>query len=467
MKPNRKPNILFIMADQFRWDGIGSVGQWTRTPNLDRLAAEGITFTGCISNSPLCLPARTSLATGLYPHQTGIWHNIRGYDMPQDTATWMQAIRTAGYRTSLFGKSHHHRYQGDLRDREYLMHAYGYEDVHEIAGPRACVAVKSYMTDEWERRGVWQDYINDYEQRYAGKPYTATPSVLPLELYADVYVAQSAKEYLAAYSDSRPWFCMLSFGGPHEPWDAPEPYASMYDPDGMPQAIARPYQSDQRPRGYLDELMGKPEYSPALSKREIGELRANYAGNISLIDDQIGEVLQVLSERGELEHTVIVFTSDHGEMNGDYGLIYKSNFLKSSVQVPLIVRTPDTLKSGDAGSIYNGMVELMDVGPTLAGFAGCDELPHKQNALSLLPVIKDPDALHRPDALSEINGEVMLQTSEWKIALNREGEAYLLFDVRRDPNELNNLAVQPTAEAASTIEALKMRIAERMAACAG
>ena len=95
----KKPNILFMMTDQQRWDAMGCSGGWVRTPNLDRVAAEGVRFTNCVANSPVCIPTRVSLATGLYPHNTGIWNNLH-YDMPGGTATWMQAIRDAGYSTS-------------------------------------------------------------------------------------------------------------------------------------------------------------------------------------------------------------------------------------------------------------------------------------------------------------------------------------------------------------------------------
>ena len=128
------PNILLLMTDQQRADALGTSGGWVPTPHLDGLAAEGMRFTNCITTSPVCIPARLSLATGLYPHHTGVWQNQRSQPSGQQP-TWMQRVRSAGYRTSLFGKSHLHPHQGDLRDREYLMRAYGLDDVDEIGGP--------------------------------------------------------------------------------------------------------------------------------------------------------------------------------------------------------------------------------------------------------------------------------------------------------------------------------------------
>ncbi|WP_062105943.1 sulfatase family protein [Bacillus niameyensis] len=454
-----KPNILFIMADQFRWDAIGEDGNWVKTPNLDRVAEEGINFTNCITNSPVCVPARISLATGLYPHNTGIWSYIN-CDMEEGTPTWMKAIQEVGYRTSIFGKTHLHRHRGDLRDREYLMKSYGFDDIYEIGGPRANMLVKSYMTDEWEEKGLLKQYIADYEERFSTKEYMVRPSPLPLEEYADVHVAQKAKAYLENYDDDRPWFCMLSFGGPHEPWDTPEPYASMYDPNSMPTAIPRPSEEKGgRPEGYLDQLMAEKRTAPPLTEGEIAELRADYAGNITLIDDQIGEIIELLEKKHQLDHTVIVFTSDHGEMNGDYGLLYKSNFLKSSVQIPCIIRTPETMKQTRAGAVYRGVVELNDIGPTLVEVAK-GKLKHHQFGQSLLPVFRNIEHNHRNSALAEINGEVMLLTDEWKIALNKDGECYLLFDIKNDPHEQRNLASYDSMKV--VIAGLKETILQRI-----
>ena len=446
------PNVLFLMTDQQRWDAMGCSGDWVQTPNLDRIASEGVQFTNCVTTSPVCIPTRLSLATGLYPHNTGVWNNM-GHTMLEETPTWMQAMRDAGYRTSLFGKTHLHPHGGDLREREGLMKAYGLDDVNEIGGPRASASTLSHMTAMWEEKGVWDAYRADYRERFSTKPYLVRPSTLALEDYADVYVGQQAKQYLQNYDRQEPWCCWVSFGGPHEPWDTPEPYASMYDPETMPPAIPRP-SAGERPRGHLDRQMQRmnPEFEPG----EIGRLRANYAGNVTLIDDQIGEILAAIEARGELDNTVIVHTSDHGEMNGDYGLIYKSNFLNGAVRIPLLVRTLDNTH---AGSLCDSPVEWIDIGPTLVELAG-GELEHRQFGKSLCPVLTQPESTHRDFAISEIEGEIMLLSQEWKAALNTDGEVYLLFNVQNDPNETNNLAGQPEVSDIET--ALRLQILERL-----
>ena len=449
-------NLLFIMTDQQRWDALGAAGDWVETPNLDRLAAEGVRFSQCITTTPICVPARVTMATGRYPHNTSVWNNS-DYTLPADMPNWMRLVRDQGYRTSLFGKTHLHPHRGDLRDREHLLHAWGLDDVGEIGGPRASAVLDSHMTRRWADLGLLDAYREDFRERFANKPHVVRPSVLPLGEYADVYVGQQAKRYLESYARDEPWFCWVSFGGPHEPWDAPEPYASRYNPEAMPPPVPRSATDHPRPQGWLDLYMERS--SPAFEQGDIGAMRANYAGNVTLIDDQIGEILSAVEARGELDRTAVVFTSDHGEMNGDWGLIYKMNFLDGALRVPLIVRTPETATNGSGGTVVEDIAENGDIGPTLVELAG-GEMSHRQFACSLLPAVAGGQ--HRASGLSEFRGEFMLMTDEWKVALNREGKVYLLFDRRSDPAETHNLAGLPEHRADE--DALRLAILERVAA---
>ena len=427
------------MTDQQRWDALGCVGGWVETPNIDRLAAEGVRFSNAYTNSPVCVPARVSLATGRYPHNTGVWRN-EAHTLAPDAPTWMRAIRDAGYTTSLFGKTHLHPHTGDLRDREDLVRAYGLDHVDEIAGPRAAARCRSNLTDRWEQAGVYKAYKRDLRDRYATKPWVARPSPLPLELYADVYVGQQAAAYLREYRGSQPWCCWVSFGGPHEPWDAPEPYASRYDPAAMPAPTTAHDDGHDRPQGLLDKKLadGGVPFEPG----DVARLRANYAGNVTLIDDQIGEVLRVVEERGELDRTIVAFVSDHGEMNGDHNLLYKQNFLDPAARVPFIVRSPAHMQRGVTGGVSDAMVELMDLGATLVDLAGAHPV-RGSRARSVAGVLEDPARPHRRVALSELRREKMVATSDWKLALNRDGDVYLLYDLRADPFETRNLAALP------------------------
>jgi arylsulfatase len=451
---SKQPNILFIMTDQFRSDALGVNGGWAKTPNLDKIAEEGTNFTRCYTNSPVCMPARLSLATGRYPHNTNIWLNCTT-TMPAKTPTWMQAVRAAGYRTSVYGKTHLYVHEGDLRDRESLLNAYGMDDIDEIGGPGASSWVMSHMTNQWKEKGLLEPYREDYNERVANKKYVARPSVLPFEENADVYVAQKAIEYLEAYEKDQPWCCWVSFGGPHEPWDAPDEYSKLYNPNDMPPPVKREDADRNTPAGHLYERLASPKSHPDFLPGEIGALRANYAGKVTLIDEQIGRIIKLVEEKGELENTVIIFTSDHGELNGDYGLIFKETFLDGSARIPMIVRIPGAKE----GIVHRKPVELLDVGPTLVELAG-GVLEHNQFGVSLVPVVKGGNTPPREDALSELRGEFMLATEQWKIALNNKGEAYLLFDLSNDPRETRNLA--GSAEVRAVEEHLKLRILERV-----
>jgi arylsulfatase len=432
-----RPNILFFFSDQFRADAIGAVGGYARTPNLDKLARQGWLFTSAFANSAECVPSRISLAVGLYPHQTGIDRNTR-CTLDPDRSNWMQAIAATGYRTSLFGKTHLHPHEGDIRDRLSLMHRYGLQTVDETAGPRASAVVRSNLTDLWDRQNVWDAYRADLLERYATKAFVARPSPLPLDLYYDCYVARAARAYLEGLRGDEPWFCWVSFGGPHEPWDAPEPYASMYKPADMPPPQPRmPHVSEIR--GLLKQLYDSNEYSPPLTASDVALMRANYAGSVTLIDDQIGQILETISFRGEMDKTLIVFASDHGEMNGDHGLIYKANFLDPAIKVPLIVAPPKTGRL--AGKVSSELVELMDIGATLVDYAGAQQPPASQ-ARSLRPFLEGRAAAHRSIAVSEFAGHTCVITPEIKVEFDSRSVPVLAFDRVIDLHEQHDISAQ-------------------------
>jgi len=451
-------NILFIMTDQHRWDALGCAGGWVETPVLDRLASEGVRFASAVTNAPGCVPARASLATGLYAHDSGVWRN-GPFRLDPATPNWMRAIRDVGYSTALFGKAHLHASNTDLRDHVGAMQAIGFETVNEIPGPWGSRYIRSHMSDAWQSRGLWTAFQRDLDERATHRSLVR-PSPLDLDAYYDTYVAREAQTYLRRYDDSRPWFLCLSFAGPHEPWDAPEPYASRYHPGDMPPAIARPSDACEAPHGLLHErLLSEGPWRSHLDAGDVARLRANYAGEVSLIDDRIGEVLDTVRDRGELDRTVIAFASDHGEMNGDYGLLFKSVFLNGAVRIPMIIRTPDTARR-PVGRVYQHPVELMDLGLTLAGIAGAPSF-RLGSARSLAPVLDGSDAPVRDEVLAEVRGEYMLMDDEWKIAFRPDFTPYLLFDRPADPDEVHNLAGRPATAAIE--RALTDRLRQRIA----
>lgn len=434
------PNILLIMTDQHRWDALSAVSDWLSTPHLDRIAAEGMRANRAYTNSPVCVPARVSLATGRYPHNTGVWENGR-YDLPGDAPTWMRSVQDAGYATSVFGKTHLHAQVGDLRDRVDLVRSWGLDHVDEIAGPRASTKTSSHLTDLWDQQGVREAYVRDVQSRVENEPWAVRPSPLPLELYPDSYVGRQAARWLEDRSDPQPWMCWVSFSGPHEPWDCPEPYASRFDPAAMPPPlVAREDAREDRHTGLLDKMADLQ-----IPPEDVARMRADYAGKLALIDDQVGELLRVVEERGELDNTVIAFVSDHGEMNGDFGLIYKQNFLDPSARIPFLLRAPGV----SPGTVLDDPVELMDIGATLVDLAGGEPV-EGSHARSLMPRLTGETERHRRSATCEFNSESMIVTPQWKMAVNRLAATYLLFDLENDPHETTNLAGAPAHHATQT-----------------
>lgn len=431
-----RPNILFIMADQFRGDAMSCAGSPAPTPNLDALAAEGVRFTNCCTVAPLCVPARVSMMTGQYPHATGAWDNAP-YVLSPGAPLWSKVIQARGYDTAVFGKLHLHTDFGDVIAREPIARGYGFETVDETSGPHATCRARTHMGELWKSMGLWEAYCGDMRAR--GKTPRAKPSPLPLEAYYDVYVGRRGREYLEKYSGETPWFCHVSFGGPHEPWDTPEPYAGMYKEAEIPPPLpATRDRAAGRPRGEYDRLLeNQALHCGAETAREI---RADYCGGVKLIDEQIGGLLEAVKRRGEWDRTVILFTSDHGELNGDHGLVNKRNFFRPVLNVPLIIRTPETARQG--GRVSGELASLLDVGPTLVELSS-GELDYPQFGRSLVPHLADPALSHRDYILSEYAGEIMYMDRRWKLVTNRHGEPYQMFCLEEDPEELDNLAGAP------------------------
>ena len=429
----RQPNVLFIMADQFRGDYMSCVGGPARTPNLDAIAKEGFVFTQCSTCAPLCVPARIALFSGKYAHTTGAWLN-GGYVLSPDADIWSRQLRDLGYDTSLFGKTHLHGGSDDFIAREPLVQAYGFDTVNEIVGPHQCKKARTHMTERWDSLGLLKPFVKDLKER--GKTPFAKPSPLPLEEYYDVYVGNCGVDYLKNYEGDKPWFCHVSFGGPHEPWDVPEPYASMYKKEDMP--APRPVMKNanpDRPTGETDFRMHKPQIH--CMPEQAAEIRANYCGNCTLIDEMIGKIVDVIKARGEWENTVVLFTSDHGEMNGDQEFVNKRTFLDGALNIPLVIRTPETIAKG--GVQTDALVSLIDVGPTLIELCG-GKIEYRQCGKSLCGVLDGSEEKPREYVLSELGGEIMYMDEEYKVFVNDKGEIYMLFDRKNDKEEQYNLA---------------------------
>ena len=454
----KRPHILILMTDQQRADCLGCAGHpLIQTPNLDRIAQEGMRFTQATTVSPLCMPARASFANGLYPHNHGVWRNK--WELPESDETLFQLLQWSGYFTALVGKAHYyeHRLGIDLRAREAFMHARGFAYVHETPGQGASIRTTSYVTDEWERKGLWETLKRDYADRSETDLEVVRASPLPVDDYLDSYIVRKAVEFIDSYQDSRPLCLFVGFAGPHDPWDAPGRYATMYAPQDTPAPIPVPARDATFPAWVRQKKAFA--VAPPASLALIPQIRANYYGKISLIDDRIGCILETLEHKGWLDDLFIVFLADHGEMLGDHGRFRKGTFHESNVRIPLLMRWPGKIP---ASTVTDALAENVDVFPTLLEAAGCAPSVRCLGQ-SLWPVLRQPAAERRDSQLSECayaENHIMLRTHRYKFAIDGKQHGYMLYDLEQDPQEQSNLAGD--AAATGLEDALRRQLRARL-----
>ena len=428
-----QPDILILMPDQMRADCMGCAGnEAIETPNLDRLAADGVRFSHCCTSSPVCMPARYSFVSGTYPHNHGMWRNAGRQDPFDETI--FHRLQDAGYYTAHIGKSHFYPH-GDFHAREWepYMQARGYDYVHETGGPWANVHMGSYLTDYWqERGGLWEAYQDDYQRRREADGAAVWPSPHSVEDYQDSYVGRVARDYAAGYDRDAPLCMFVGFPGPHSPWDAPGEYAEMYDPADMPD----PIEAGDAPAWLSDAARAyhSRQHKGRFSANDFKLMAVNYYGKITLIDRWIGEILDAQDARRGLENTIVLFWSDHGEMLGDHNRISKSVFYGGALRVPLIVHWPGM----DAGTVRDDLCSQIDLFPTLLDGLGIEPYP-RPTGRSLLPALRGEALPGADEALSEIGEHTMIRTRLYKYVIDAHGDGIQLYDMEEDPRETVNL----------------------------
>jgi choline-sulfatase len=445
---NDKPNVLFIMDDQHRFDYLRCAGaDFINTPNLDRLASMGARFTNCFTTSPICAPARISLATGQLPSRLGALDNH--CFLPASSTTFYQRFRDSGYRVGCIGKldlAKPDRYNGRYGDRP-CAYSFGFTHPEECEGKmHAGVSPAPLGPYSWylQEKGQLQKFHEDYSRRKK-EGYRAGPdedSVLPTEDFEDIYIGRRAARWLANIPDDFPWFYFVSFVGPHDPFDPPTEYADRYRDKKMPQAVQG--ERAGKPQWVKNRMVDAGPETVAITRRQ-------YCAATEAIDTGIGWILEALEQRKMLDNTYIIFTSDHGEMLGDHGLYTKHCAYEPSLHVPLIVAGPGI----GAGRVSDALVELSDTNPTACELAG---LPPQQDidAKSFVPVLEDLTETHREDAVSVERHYRCIRTREWKLIENYN-DINELYDMQNDPLELNNVA----KERKDIVRSLKSRLRVR------
>ncbi len=442
-KQSNQPNILLLMADQLRMDCVGAYGNAAiRTPNMDRLAKEGVRFQCAYTTTPTCVPARTALLTGLGPWQhgklgMGSWP-MASNEYPVEKA---RALSKAGYYTTSIGKNHYnpwrnaHGYHQVLNDEHcsYWFHQTSFQA--EASGEDRC----DYESWFWSQMpgkdphatGIgWNDYI--------GRPF-----VYPEEFHATHWTGETAVHFLEQYDRPQPFFLKVSFMRPHSPYDPPERFYKMYEDVSLPIPQVGAWAKRYEPRSGAADDIWHGKMSPEAVRRS----RQCYYGNVSCVDEQMGRILEVLEKRKMLDETLIVLISDHGDMLGDNNLWRKGYGYEQSARIPMLMRPPSGMGLGPGGQVFANPVELRDVLPTLLDAAGVS-IPDSIEGRSLLHLVRTKgegwrpyiDLEHDVGFTSAWNG---FSDGRWKyLYYAMEGEEQL-FHLERDPNELEDLAGVP------------------------
>ena len=333
-------NFLLITFDQLRADWFNPYQDFLDLPNLRSIARNGRTYTRCYTSSPQCIPARLSWLTGKMPSRFGITKNIK-CSIRDGIPTLFQEIRANGWYTELIGKTHwtEHNTPGDLRDHESLIQNTGFAKVNEVAGPRALRIKKCNLTDEWEEANLLEDYKKDIIRRYKGgrvkEAWESKGSVLPNKLYPDIWIAERACEAITRLPTTKPWFLWISFVGPHEPFDTPQGWKEKCMIK-TPEYLGR-FNWDAEVPTNCELYDIKKKWENTFTQKEADAFRMDYAANLQLLDQQIAKIMGELKRRKDKANTITMITADHGEMLGDYGMLYKSTFLEPAVNVPLVI----------------------------------------------------------------------------------------------------------------------------------
>ena len=427
------PNVLWICTDQQRWDTIAALGnRHVSTPNIDRLAAGGTACTNAFCQAPICTPSRASFLTGCYPSTV--------HGCSNGNSHWAEAaplvtslLSDAGYCCGLAGKLHlagaHGRIEPRPRDD-------GYSVFHWSHDPR----------DAWPAGHAYRDWVSEHGAQL-GQIY-AEHGYMPAELHQTTFCADKAIEFMEI-AWTQPWLMSVNIFDPHAAFDPPADYLARYNPDDMPAPAYR--DSDLAAQELLAGVDFQTQARDPDSFDARGKIAAYYA-MIELIDHNVGRMLDALERSGQAGNTLVIFTSDHGEMLGDHGLLLKGcRFYEGLVHVPLILRWPGQIAAGTA---TDALVELTDLAPTLLDAAGLP-VPEHIAGRSLLPLLRGATTEHREQVRCEYyealrslrrntsgwsdSRATMIRDRRYKLAVYHGHPVGELFDLQEDPHEHRNL----------------------------
>jgi arylsulfatase A-like enzyme len=478
-KMNKRPNILLITSDQQRADCFGFENPRIGTPHIDRLARQGTRFSACITPNLVCQPSRASILTGLLPLTHGVWDNGIDLDPAVGEQGFAGTLARAGYQTAVIGKAHFSTkatfaptgtpeckgsgaHYGDRWRGPYM--GFGHVELTVLGHFDNPCPLERPPVGHYERWLLARAPGDEVERLYreplapgAGAAQT-WHSALPAAWHSSTWIADRAIRWLSGRKADAPFCAWVSFPDPHQPFDCPAPWSFQYDPKDVALPAHRTRDLERRPWWYRATLEGTPRLAdpemrglrakvsriPDQNDAQLAEMTANYYGMISLIDHNVGRILAALDDLGGSGETLVIFTTDHGEMLGHHGLYLKGPWpLEDLLRVGLVVSGPGIA----AARVVGEPVSTLDLAATFYDYAGT-AAPREIQSRSLRLMLEGRDDA-RDVAYSEWRvhpsrcGVALelrtVRTRRYKCTLELDSGAGELYDLESDPRELVNL----------------------------
>ncbi len=474
-----KMNVLFIMTDAQRQDHLGCYGNpILKTPNLDKLAAEGARFTNYFCTNPICMPNRATLVTGVYPNVHGVRSN--GINLRKDIATIPKTLSKRGWHTAAIGKIHHQFWLAPFKQKsisaeslaswaspkgrkdpvrdKFPMPYYGYEDVEVINGNGSICS--GHYTEWLEEKSP--SVAEDVKKRCLNYDYLFSLycDPIPEECYSTTYVKERTISFLEKHANSihgdKPFYLHCSFPDPHYPIWPPVKYQEMYKPEDIELPASFDDIKNIRDHEFLGYHLENPPFKKAFiresTEEEVKKITALTYASIAYVDHCIGEILATLEKLGMADNTIVIFSSDHGDLMGDHGLLFKGPCPYNGVlQLPLIWKVPGLTK---AGNISDSLVSSVDYAKTLLSLLNINERHHDIDlqGQDITPILKDPNVKVRDCCFIENDEEIgplesrlrHLVTEDYKLTVYASKPNFGdIYDRKNDLHELNNLWHNP------------------------
>lgn len=443
-----KPNVLFIISDDLTATALSCYGnKISRTPNIDRLAAQGTRFTRAFCNATYCGPSRASFMSGYYPHATG----VLGYTSPRpaigERATWAQHFKNAGYYTARVSKIYHMGVPGGIEEG-----GDGADD------PASWTEKFNSPGPEWKATGVGETLEGNPDGKrpvVGGNTFVVVEAEGDDLVHSDGKTAAKAVELLGKHAD-KPFFLAVGFVRPHVPFVAPKKYYEPYLPyDQMPLPPKLAGDWDDIPKAGINY---KTSVNMKMDERRQRKAVGGYYASVAFMDAQVGKVLAALEKSGQADNTIVIFTSDHGYHLGEHDFWAKVSLRDESAMVPLIIKVP-----GKQPAVCHSLTELIDLYPTLAKLCGL-EVPARLQGKDISRMLDDPAHEVRETAfcVAPSSKGFLLREDKWAYIQYMEdaSKGIELFDMVKDPRQYTNLAQKP--EFTSVVNGFKAKLAARL-----